>query len=40
MITDDAFGVLELTLHADSYEWAFVPVIGSNFADSGNNSCH
>ena len=35
------FGVLELTLHATSYDWRFVPDTGSgSFADSGSASCH
>ena len=35
-----AFGVLKLTLSADGYQWAFVPVSGQTFADSGSGSCH
>ncbi len=34
------FGVLKLTLSAGSYAWAFVPVAGSSFTDSGTGSCH
>ena len=34
------FGVLKLTLHADSYDWAFVPVPGEPFTDSGTASVH
>ncbi len=34
------FGVLKLTLHADSYEWQFVPVAGATFTDSGSGRCH
>jgi hypothetical protein len=34
------FGVLQLTLHAGGYDWAFVPVPGGAFADSGSSSCH
>jgi hypothetical protein len=34
------FGVLKLTLHADSYDWAFVPVAGSSFTDSGTGTTH
>ncbi len=33
-------GVLQLTLHNDSYDWAFVPVAGATFTDSGSASCH
>ncbi|HLO15364.1 MAG TPA: metallophosphoesterase [Anaerolineales bacterium] len=34
------YGVLKLTLHADSYDWQFVPVAGSTFTDSGSTKCH
>jgi hypothetical protein len=35
------FGVLRLTLHADSYDWNFVPVPGEPpFTDSGSGTCH
>ena len=34
------FGVLELTLHADSYDWRFTPETGETFTDSGTDSCH
>jgi acid phosphatase type 7 len=34
------FGILELTLHAGSYSWRFVPEAGRTFTDSGTNSCH
>jgi hypothetical protein len=36
----NTFGVLELTLHDDSYDWRFVPAAGGNFTDSGSESCH
>src|ERR671914_815453 len=32
---DEAYGVLELTLHPKKYEWEFVPVEGESFSDSG-----
>jgi hypothetical protein len=35
-----SFGVLELTLGADRYDWRFVPVAGSSYADSGDRACH
>lgn len=35
-----AFGVLKLTLKAGRYDWAFVPVAGASFSDSGSGSCH
>jgi alkaline phosphatase len=35
-----SYGVLKLTLHANWYEYAFVPVAGSTFIDSGTATCH
>ena len=35
-----SFGVLELTLHPDGYDWEFVPVAGDSFTDRGSASCH
>ena len=37
---DDTFGVLKLTLHADRYEWQFIPQAGKTFHDSGEGFCH
>jgi acid phosphatase type 7 len=35
------FGVLKLTLHTSSYDFAFLPVAGSTFTDSGTGvPCH
>jgi acid phosphatase type 7 len=34
------FGILRLTLHANSYEWQFVPAAGQTFTDSGTTYCH
>jgi hypothetical protein len=34
------FGVTKLTLHADSYDWQFVPIAGQAFTDSGTTACH
>lgn len=34
------FGVLAIILHTNSFSWKFVPVAGSPFADSGQQSCH
>jgi hypothetical protein len=36
----DAFGVLELTLHPQSYDWRFLPEAGKTFTDSGTATCH
>ncbi len=33
------FGVIQLTLHADHYDWKFVPVAGQSFTDSGSEAC-
>jgi acid phosphatase type 7 len=35
-----SFGVIKLDLHAGSYAWAFIPVAGSTFTDSGSRACH
>jgi hypothetical protein len=35
-----SFGVLEIDLHAQSYEWKFIPVAGGEFTDSGSGTCH
>ncbi len=34
------FGVLELTLGKDAYDWAFRPAAGASFHDSGSTACH
>ncbi|HXM18767.1 MAG TPA: metallophosphoesterase [Candidatus Tumulicola sp.] len=34
------FGVLELALHANGYDWRFVPVAGGKFSDRGSALCH
>jgi len=39
-IRGSTFGVLKLTLHADSYEWEFVPIPGESFRDLGGGQCH
>jgi hypothetical protein len=39
LIIDDAFGVLELTLHPDAYDWRFLTVDGAA-ADAGSGACH
>jgi hypothetical protein len=36
----DTFGVLKLVLHAESYDWEFVPEDGKTFVDSGTEKCH
>lgn len=37
--SDQSYGVLKLTLHADRYDWQFVPIAGTSFSDSGSDSC-
>ena len=37
---ETSFGVLVLTLRADSYEWEFVPAAGGTFRDRGSGRCH
>jgi PKD repeat protein len=36
----DTFGVIKLTLHAASFDWAFVPIAGQTFTDRGTGNCH
>jgi hypothetical protein len=38
----DTFGILKLTLHPSSYDWTFVPDVGSpgSFSDAGSADCH
>jgi acid phosphatase type 7 len=36
----NTYGVLKLELHAQSYDWRFVPEAGQTFADSGSAACH
>jgi hypothetical protein len=35
----EAHGVLKLTLHAESYDWEFVPIAGQQYRDSGTAPC-
>ena len=35
-----SYGVLKLTLLQDGYDWAFIPVEGATFQDSGTGKCH
>ena len=36
----DVLGCLKLTLHASGYDYAFVPIAGQTFTDTGSGSCH
>jgi calcineurin-like phosphoesterase family protein len=33
-------GVLQMTLHANSYHWSFKPIPGGSFTDSGTGTCN
>jgi hypothetical protein len=37
---DTTFGILQLTLHPNSYDWQFVPIEGKSFTDTGTTACH
>lgn len=37
---NDTYGVLQLTLHTNSYSWQFLPIQGQTFTDSGSGMCH
>ncbi|RJQ80321.1 DNRLRE domain-containing protein [Pseudonocardiaceae bacterium YIM PH 21723] len=37
---NNSFGALKFTLHANSYDWNFLPAAGSSFTDSGTTNCH
>ena len=34
------FGVLQLTLRPNAYDWQFVPIAGQSFTDGGSTACH
>jgi len=35
----NTYGVLKLSLHPSGYDWQFLPVVGSTFADAGSSTC-
>ena len=37
---NNTFGVLNVTLHANSYDYKFQPEAGASFSDIGSRSCH
>src|SRR5436190_2697183 len=37
---NSSFGVMELTLHDNGYDWQFAPEPGQTFTDSGSATCH
>jgi hypothetical protein len=40
VINSTTYGVLQLTLHSNSYDWEFIPEAGQTFTDSGSGICH
>jgi acid phosphatase type 7 len=34
------YGVLKLAIHSSSYDFAFIPIAGQTFRDSGTGACH
>jgi hypothetical protein len=38
--TSQTYGVLKLALHSSSYDFAFIPIAGQTFRDSGTGACH
>ena len=36
----ETWGVLQLTLRNEGYDWKFVPVAGQTFTDEGSGTCH
>lgn len=36
----DTFGVLQLTLRSNGFDWQFVPEAGKTFTDFGSGGCH
>jgi acid phosphatase type 7 len=37
---NDTFGILELSLFPDGYEWEYLTEAGSTFVDVGIGTCH
>jgi hypothetical protein len=40
VLDNSTFGVLQLSLYPDHYDWQFIPVAGGEFSDSGSTFCH
>ena len=38
--SNTTFGVLQMDLHPQGYDWKFIPVNGGQFTDSGIGDCH
>ena len=39
-VRSTAFGILQLTLRADGYDWKFLPIQGQTLDESGTGVCH
>jgi calcineurin-like phosphoesterase family protein len=37
---DETYGILQMVLRPDGYDWQFVPEKGETFTDAGSNACH
>jgi acid phosphatase type 7 len=37
---DNTFGILQLTLRRQGYDWTFIPEAGKSFTDTGSGTCH
>jgi methionine-rich copper-binding protein CopC len=37
---NNTFGVLQLTLRSNAYDWKFLPEAGKTYSDSGTTACH
>ncbi|PYP13795.1 MAG: hypothetical protein DMD54_15550, partial [Gemmatimonadetes bacterium] len=40
VLDNNTLGVIRLDLHADGYEWKFLPIAGKTFTDEGSGRCH
>jgi fibronectin type 3 domain-containing protein len=40
IFNNTTFGALKLTLHANSYDYQFIPAAGYSLSDSGSGTCH
>jgi hypothetical protein len=37
---NQSYGLLQLELHPNGYDWRFVPAAGGSFTDAGSGTCH
>jgi PKD repeat protein len=40
VLDNQTLGVIRVELHADGYDWTFLPIAGKTFTDAGSGSCH